>query len=89
MLLAISDICADGGEAFTGKSAGRKFVWRHKRRFLSPQNTAALYAPDRRLEPNFSFSFDAAAAHFLAGRRDISFHATFDARPPCQFVNFT
>jgi hypothetical protein len=44
MLLAISDICADMGEAFTGKRAGRKFMWRHTWRFLSPRNAAALYA---------------------------------------------
>ncbi|MBV9560065.1 MAG: hypothetical protein JOY90_06320 [Bradyrhizobium sp.] len=34
MLLAISDICTDVGEAFTSERAGRKFVWRRMRHFL-------------------------------------------------------
>jgi hypothetical protein len=61
MLLAISDICAHLGEAFTGKSAGRKFMWRHMGHFLSPKNTAALRAFAFKLQPNFSFSFDTPA----------------------------
>jgi hypothetical protein len=53
LVLAISDICADVGEAFLGTTSKRKFVWRQMRRFLSSENTAGLYAFDARSEPNF------------------------------------
>jgi hypothetical protein len=72
MLLAISDIDADMGEASLGTRAKGKFMWRHACRFLSSQTTAALCASDTRSEPNFSFSPRAPAVCFRTGRNAIS-----------------
>jgi hypothetical protein len=72
MLLAISDICADLGEASLGTRGERRFMWRHMRRFLSSQNAAALCAFAGKLEPNFSFSLHGLTVCFLSGARAIS-----------------
>jgi hypothetical protein len=72
MLLAISDIYADMGEASLGTRANRKFMWRHKRCFLSPLNAAAVYAFNAGSEPNFSFLLHALAVCFPGTRKTIS-----------------
>jgi hypothetical protein len=48
LIVAISDICVDMGEASPGTGAGRKFMWRQPSCFLSQLNAAlSLSLPQR------------------------------------------
>jgi hypothetical protein len=71
MLLAISDICADLGEAFPVESTRRKFMWRRIGHFFSSPNAAMRCVCEVGSEPNFLFGHRADPARQIRHHKDI------------------